>query len=163
MGIAFKHKTACGHPILKKGKYSLGRMPSVIRSPEIIEARCTKNFCTVSMKNCNDVCWEACEADTSLDVYNCGNCGVDCSSIEYYYACVEGNCQESCTGDNQCAGDLDEICCPPGTQYVRKCSDPGQICDPVNCIYDSDCASGEICCPEGTSFWGQCMVSKYCG
>ena len=30
-GIAFKHKTACGHPTLKKGECALGRTPSVIR------------------------------------------------------------------------------------------------------------------------------------
>ena len=108
---------------------------------------CSVSSCVGTHADCNHNPSDGCEIDTSDDLYNCGACGHDCTTLPH----VAGNV--SC---NAGVCTFDGSACAPG--YGICSSDPNNGCDtvissPGHCGGCSTaCSSGfPYCSPTGNS------------
>jgi hypothetical protein len=110
---------------------------------------CSVSGCTsASRSDCNGNPLDGCEVDTRNDLYNCGACGHDCTSLPNVagnVSCVAGVCS------------FDTSACAPG--YGICSTDPDMGCDtvfsaPKNCgACGNACpANFPYCSPAGSSF-----------
>ncbi len=122
-----------------------------------VAGKCVITGCLAGFSNCNNLDGDGCEAATSSDVNNCGNCGMKCNGIPNGTpSCVNSGCVPVCSaGFRDCNGIYADGCEANLNTDVANCGGCGRACSGAN-VAAKTCAGG-LCTSTCAAGFGNCI------
>lgn len=111
-------------------------------TPVCVSGRCMST-CSSGFGDCNyGAVNDGCETNTNTDVYNCGGCGVVCSSQNSVQSCMAGVCAiASCNaGYGNCNGNVADGCETTTNADASNCDGCGIVCGAGTTCNNGICA-----------------------